>query len=99
MYRVVIRISAFVFCLLLIFPTLPVSSAGRTFVEGIHLDAAETHHNALRITIDAIKRVDGPSRRSEIHISYHYAYVDGNRDFDANVTIDGDPDSLEVSRD
>jgi len=85
--------------LLMIFPTLSVSSAGKAFVEGFHIDVAETHHNSLRITIDAIKRVDGRSRQSEIHISYHYAYVDGSRDFDANVVLDGDPDNLEVSRD
>lgn len=99
MIRSVIRFLVVSLCVLMIFPTLTVSSAGKAFVEGFHIDVAETHHNSLRITVDAIKRVDGRSRRSEVHITYHYAYVDGSRDFDANVVLDGDPDNLEVSRD
>lgn len=88
-----------VLCILMMSPTVSASSAGKAFVEGFHIDSAETHHQSLHITIDAIKRVDGKWRQSELHIAYHYAYVDGSRDFDATVVLDGDPDQLEISKD
>jgi hypothetical protein len=85
--------------LLLMFSTVSTVRAGKTFVEGFHVDSYEDHHRMLTITIDAIKRVDGQWRQSEVHIAYHYAFVDGRRDFEATVILSGDPDTLEVSKD
>ncbi|MBX3062829.1 MAG: hypothetical protein U0528_11825 [Anaerolineae bacterium] len=98
MRRSIVRLLIVGACLLFLLPSISASSA-RAFVEGIHIDAIESHHQSLRITLDAIKRVDGKWRQSEVHISYHYNYVDGSRDFDATVVLSGDPDQLEVSKD
>jgi hypothetical protein len=81
------------------FPIATASSAGKAFVEGISISATETHHFSLRITLDAIKRVDGKWRQSEVHLVYHESRPDRRRDIDATVILSGDPDLLEVSKD
>jgi hypothetical protein len=86
-------------CLLLLTPSIVSTGRARAFVEGLHVTSGELQHNSLTIVIDAIKRVDGTRRQSEVHIVYRYAFVDGRREFDATVVLDGDPDQLEVSRD
>ena len=99
MLRIIRRLVIVMLSLWLIVPTISAFSAGKAYSEGIHLDATETHHQALRITVDAVKQVDGRWRQTQIHISYHYNYVDGSRDFDVTMGVDGDPDQLEVSKD
>jgi hypothetical protein len=86
-------------CLLLLVPSTTSAVSAKAFVEGFHVITFEEHHRSLNITIDAIKRVDGNSRQSEVHIAYHYSFVDGRRDFDVTVVVPGDPDTLEVSKD
>jgi hypothetical protein len=103
MNRSVRRLMLLGVCLLLLVPSITSTATStaraRAFVEGFYVISRETHHNSLTIEINAVKRVDGNSRQSEVHISYHYAYVDGRRDFDATVLVPGDPDLLEISKD
>jgi hypothetical protein len=108
MSRLVNRLVMCGVCLLLLAPSMtstasPASTANtayaKAFMEGFYVISRESHHNSLTIEINAVKRVDGNWRQSEVHISYHYAYVDGTRDFDATVLVPGDPDLLEVSKD
>jgi hypothetical protein len=75
------------------------SARGQAFVEGFYVISRETHHRSLTIEITATKRVDGAWRQSEVHISYHYNFFAGKRNFDATVLVPGDPDLLEVSKD
>lgn len=96
------RLLALVCCALLmltLLPTTTASSAGKAFVEGFSISSAETHHFFLRITLDAIKRVDGKWRQSEVHLVYHFSRPDRRRDIDATVILSGDHDQLEVSKD
>jgi hypothetical protein len=99
MNRSIKRLIMFGVCLLLLAPSTLSASRAKAFVEGFHVVSSEDHHNSLTIIIDAIKRVDGNWRQSEVHIRYHYALPIAKRDFDATVIIPGDPDLLEVSKD
>ena len=93
------RFLMFGVCLLLLTPSMISTARARAFVEGIHVTSGQLHHNSLTIVVNAIKRVDGARRQSEVHIVYRYTFIDGSREFDATVVLDGDPEQLEISRD
>ena len=69
------------------------------YAEGIHVAFNEGHHQSIDAEIHATKWVEGNWRQSEIHIRFDYAYVDGERHIDQTVTLAGDSDWLEVSKD